>query len=177
MAVLTVAQILNIASVSEYLSYVDIAKKGLYGGGMDLELPEKIYNIRKGIAYWYAINPSDTSLVSTSNYLYAICGKYGSAAQAIILNAGTVGGTVSAVAPSPYNFFVDASTSFIIDGQSAKTITAFIGWNLIFNRSYIPQGTVDPGGGASWYSWTKETGSFVCYPAAVTSEYFQLIPV
>ncbi len=174
---LTTAEKLSIASISEYFSFVDIKKKGLYGGGVDLLLPQKIYAIKKSIEYWYNLNPSDTTLVTTSNYLLALCGYYGAKAQHIITNSGTIPGTVARTAPLPYQFTVDASTSFIIDGESSKTITAFMGYNLIFVRGGITQSTVNAGDGSSYYSWSKTTGTFTCFPAAVTSELFGLFPV
>jgi len=174
---LTVAQIISIAKVSQYLCTVDIEKTGLYAGGTDLNLPRKLYSTRKDIEYQYELDPSNEDIAPTAAYLYALCGKYGLYAQAILLNPGTTGGTISRTAPSPYQFTVDASTSFIIDGQSSKTITAFIGYNLIFTRGGVTQSTVDPGGGLSYYSWTKATGSFICYPAAATGEDFGLFPI
>lgn len=176
MSSLTISKKITIAKINEYLISIAIRKGGLNGGGIDLELPEKIRNIRKSIEYQYALDPSNTTLTGTSNYMLSMC-IYINEAQAIVLNPGTSGGVISRTSPSPYQFFVDASTSFIIEGQSSKIITAFIGYNLIFTRGYTPQGTVDPGGGGSYYSWTKETGSFVMYPAAVSTEFLQLIPV
>ena len=49
----TIADIIQIAKISEYLCANDIDKKGLYGGGVDLLLPDKIYNIRKSIEWAY----------------------------------------------------------------------------------------------------------------------------
>lgn len=177
MATLTVAQKIAIADISEYLVTVAIERGGLWAKGIDIELPNKIRNIKDSIEYRYDSDPSDDTLTATSNYLYALCGRFGLQAQAILLAPGTISGIIAPTAPSPYQFTVDASASFIIDGQSSKTITAFIGYNLIFVRNNITQSTVDPGGGASYYSYTKATGSFICYPAAVTGEIFQLIPV
>jgi len=172
----TTAQIIRIAKISQYFCFVDIEKSGLYAGGIDLELPHKLYMVRKDIEYQYDLDPSNETLAATSAYLYALCGKYALYAQSIIFNPATVSGTIATTTPSPYQFIVDASTSFIIDGQSAKTITAFIGYNLIFVRGGITQNTTDDGSG-SYYSWTKATGSFVCYPAASTGEIFGLFPI
>ncbi len=173
---LTVAQIISIAKISQYLCTVDIQKSGLNAGGIDYNLPRKLYSTRKDIEYQYTLDPSNTDIAPTAAYLYALCGKYGLYAQAIILNPGTTGGTVTTTAPSPYQFMVDTSTSFIIDGQSSKTITAFIGYNLIFVRGGITQNTTDDGSG-SYYSWTRATGNFVCYPAATEDEIFGLFPI
>lgn len=173
---LTVAQIISIAKVSQYLCAVDIEKSGLFADGTDINLPRKLYSTRKDIEYQYTLDPSNEDIAPTAAYLYALCGKYGLYAQAIILDPGTTGGTVSRTAPLPYQFTVDASTSFIIDGQSSKTITAFIGYNLIFVRNGATQNTTNDGSGA-YYSWIKATGSFVMYPAATTSEILGLFPI
>lgn len=175
MAVLTVAQKLVIADICEYLATIAIRKGGLYGAGIPLDLPEKIYNIKSAIQYRYNTNPSDETLPVTSDYLYSIC-RFVLKAQSIIHTSGTVSGIVAGTAPLPYQFIVDASTSFIIDGQSSKTITAFIGYNLIYVRGGVTQNTTDDGSG-SYYSWTKATGSFVTTPALTTGEVVGLFPV
>jgi hypothetical protein len=77
-------QVIRIAKVSQYLAENDIDKKGLYGGGMDLLLPKKLYCVRKNVSWMYEMNPSDSSLQATTNYLLALCGKYGATAQSIL---------------------------------------------------------------------------------------------
>lgn len=51
-------QKINIAKVSQYLCLNDIDKRGLYGGGVDLQLPNKIYNIRKSVEWLYNNSPN-----------------------------------------------------------------------------------------------------------------------
>jgi hypothetical protein len=176
MATLTVAQKIAIADISEYLATVAIEKGGLWAKGIDIELPSKIRNIKDSIEYRYNSDPSDTTLTSTSNYLYALCGKFALQAQAVLPAPGTISGIIAPTTPSPYQFTVDASTSFIIDGQSSKTITAFIGYNLLFTRGNLTQNTMNDGI-SSYYSWVKATGSFVMYPAAATGEVIGLFPI
>jgi hypothetical protein len=48
-----ILDIINIAKISQYLCENDIDKKGLFGGGVDLLLPRKIYNIRKSVEWLY----------------------------------------------------------------------------------------------------------------------------
>lgn len=48
---------IKIAKVSQELAENDIDKKGLYGAGIDLLLPTKLYNIRKSVEWMYGINP------------------------------------------------------------------------------------------------------------------------
>jgi len=173
---LTVAQKLNIAKISEYLSTAAIKKGGLFGRGIDLLLPQKIYNVRMAIQYLYDGDPSDDTLVGTSNYLYALCGNFALQAQQVENIGGTIATTVGNTYPSPYQFTVAASGTFLIDGESSKTITAFIGYNLIFVRNNITQSTVNDGSG-SYYGWSRETASFTCTPAVLTGEIIQLFAV
>ena len=174
---LTTLQKLNIASISEYLSNVDIKKRGLYGGGVPLNLPQKIYILRKSIAYWYSLDPSDTTLTATSNYLMALCGLYGLEAQQITLGSGSVA-TISGLSttPLPYDFIVSGS-SFIITGETSKTITAFVGYNIQFSRNGIVQNTTDVGDGSTYYGWDRSTGTFTLSAAASADELFRIIAV
>lgn len=76
MAQLTVSQKITIGLLSEAYSTIDILKSGLYGGGIDLQLPRKIYCLTKTIQWLYNLSPNDSTLTDTTNYLIAICGKY-----------------------------------------------------------------------------------------------------
>ena len=172
---LTTAQKLDIASISEYLCYADIAKGGLYFKGIDRQLPLKIYNIRKSVAYWYDLDPSDDTLITTSNYLIALCGIWGLKAQEIVTSAGTIASISATTPPTPLQFIVAASGTTFIDGQSSATLTSFIGYNLLFARGGIPQSTVSSE--PSYYSWDKNTGALNISPDAATGELFQIYPV
>jgi hypothetical protein len=59
---------IKIAKVSQFLAENDIDKKGLYGGGIDIMLPTKIYNIRKSVEWMYGINPP-TNEVRAKGYI------------------------------------------------------------------------------------------------------------
>ena len=132
--------------------------------------------VRKNLSWLYNKDSTDTRLIPIANYLYWLCDRWALIAQNISGNGGSVA-TISGTTQTPYEFIVDASTSFIISGQSSQTITAFIGFNVIFVRNNITQSTVDAGGGSSYYSWNKSTGLFTISPAAVLTELFQIYPV
>lgn len=176
MAALTVLEKITIAKISEFLCAIAIRKGGLYGDGIPLDLPEKIYAVRKTIEYLYDQDPNDTSLVATSNYLYSLC-RFNLQAQGIMGDAGIIAGIIARTSPNPYQFFVTSSSTPLQDGQSTVTLTSFIGYNLIFNRNWIPQGSVDPANGGSWYSWSRTTGILTVVPAVVTTEFIQLFPI
>ena len=171
----SIATIISIYPVAQYLATVDIHKRRLFGGGVDVELPNKIRNIGLSVERIYNDNPSDTSLTKTANYLYALLGKYGAQAQAVSGIAGSIAGVIgNTQSPLPLDFEVTAS-SFIADGESTKTITAFIGCNIEFTRGGITQNTTNIG--ASYYTWNKVTGEFFCYPDATLTELFRIVPV
>jgi len=171
----TPADIIKIAKISQYLSQNDIENKGLYGGGTDLLLPQKIYNIRKSVEWANSYNqPIELNLDSTSNYLNALCGKYGLEANYLISPGGSVSFVTSPLStPNPIEFIISGS-SLIANGGSSVIISSFIGFNLLFIRNGISQSSIDNGG--SYFTWNKGTGTFTCYPAATTDELFQLYP-
>ena len=172
---LTVLQIINIAKISQYLCVNDIQKSGLYGGGTDLQLPNKLYNIRKGIEYQYDLDSTNTDLPATAAYLYALCGKYGIYAQNITGSGGSISPITPINAPIPYQFTVAASGTLIINGQSSVIVTSFIGFNLLFVRNEIPQGTIDLGG--TYYSWDRDEARLTISPAAIVTEHFFFMPI
>lgn len=172
---LTTSEKLDIASISEYLSFVDIEKRGLNGGGVDLQLPRKIYAIRKSIDYWYNLDPTDDTLIATSNYLLGLCGYYGLKAQQVVTSAGSIAPSSSSTAPLPLQFIVAASGTTFIDGQTSATLTTFIGYNLLFARGGVPLSTVSTE--PTYYTWNRSTGLLTLNVQAYIGELFQIYPV
>lgn len=182
-ALLTIPEIITVGDVSIYFSGNDNASGVLFGKRLSSpKSPVEIAALTDALRWQYEdlltnndVSQDDT-LRGTANYLVWMCGRYGLQAQGII--AGSGGGSVIPVpmaAPLPYQFIVDASTSFIIDGASSKTISLFVGYNLLFTRGGIAQSTVSTE--SSYYSWDKTTGLFSITPAAVTSELFQIYAI
>lgn len=177
----TVAETIQIAKISQYLSSNDIYKKGLYGGGTDIQLPRKIYMVRKNVEWLYLLDPSDDTLPAMADFLYALCGMWGQQALNEIGSGGAVSPVSPTTVPDPYDFIVDAS-SFIVTGARTKTIDAFIGYNLLFIRNNIPQSQSNVG--ASYFSWDRDTGDFETFDpsnpgvngAAQAGEVYQLYP-
>jgi hypothetical protein len=52
----TVEEIIGIAKKSQYLAAIDINKSGLFGGGIDNKLPNKIYTVRKSVEYMQGVD-------------------------------------------------------------------------------------------------------------------------
>lgn len=170
------ATIISIYPVAQYLAALDIQKRGLYGGGVDVELPQKIRNIGLSVERIYNGNPTDTSITATANYLYALMGRYGVMAMQIPESTGYIADvTPENQLPVPYDFTVTLD-SVIAEGESTVTLTAFIGCNIEFTRNNITQTTTDPGGGGSYYYWNSATAQFICYPNAALGESFRITP-
>lgn len=120
------------------------------------------------------VSADDLGIDATSNYLNALCGKYGLEAAYLISPGGILSGITSPSAvPNPIEFLVSGS-SLIANGGSSVTISSFIGFNLLFIRNGISQSTINNGG--SYFTYDKTTGVFNCFPAATTDELFQLYP-
>lgn len=171
---LTVAQIIDIAKISQYLALNDVQKGSLFSPRVAPETPQILYLERKAVEWMYDLDPGNSSLPQTSAYLYSLCRGYNLQAQQISGTAGSISPVNPAQIPNPYDFEVTAS-SFIADGQSTVTIPAFVGFNVLFVRNGIPQYTVNTG--QSYFSWVKATGVFTIYPAAMTGEQFAIYPI
>lgn len=173
MSVYSVAQIIRIAKISQYLCSVEIMKQGLFGGGIDLELPEKIKNVRDDVEYWYGLDSTDDTLRETSNYLYALCGRFAMAAQGVTGGGGSISPTNPNVSlPAPIEFVVDASTSFMTEGETSVLIPSYIGYNIMFSRNNIIQTQIDTAG--SYFTWNRVTGLFTVAGAAQLDELFSI---
>jgi hypothetical protein len=103
MALPSVADIIDIARLSQVYAANDIAKKGVYGGGIDRRLPQMLYIERKAVEAVYALDPTDDYLRFTANYLYALCGPYGLRA-AYALDSGSSGTVAPATPPTGFTF-------------------------------------------------------------------------
>ena len=171
----TNAIILSNAPIASVLAGNDISKGTLFGQRIDPLLDQKIYCEYFKIKKIYDLDPTYTGMTAACLYLWELMGKYGIQAQAYTGGGGSVAGITSGNAPLPYNFIVDASTSFMVNGESSKTISSFIGYNLLFARGGIVQSTINTE--ASYYSWDKATGLFTCSPALVTSELILLAAI
>jgi len=177
----TILEVIGISKASQFLATTAILKGGLYGKGLDLQLPRKLYSIRKNVEYRYQqedIAGGETpsaALVSVSNKLYSLC--YAVNEATAIFNGGSGGGSVTPVNPGvvqPYYFNVGAG-EFFDNGDSSKTLPSeWGGKNIIFSRGGVNQSTVasEP----SYFSWNPTTRIFTVTPAATTGELFSIIP-
>ncbi len=88
----SISEILDIARISQYLSYIEILRSKTYNGSVDKQLPRKLYCVRKSVEWMYDLDPTDETLIGTANYLYALCAPYNG--QASIIAASGSGGII-----------------------------------------------------------------------------------
>src|SRR5882757_4495292 len=154
----TIAEIVNVYPIAQYLSAIDIGRKGLYAGGKTVLLPQKIRNIGKSVERIYNNDAGDSTLPLTANYLWTLCGIYGLQALSVIQQEGSVSSIASIASITPYDFDVDAN-SFIATGATVKVFpAAWKGRNILFIRSFVPQSTTVPQFG-TYYSWDSVTAT------------------
>ena len=139
----TTLEKINIAKVSQYLCINAITKSGLWGGGQDLNLPRKIYCVRKNVEWLYDLDPSDDTLTPTGNYLLALCAPYSLLAASIISAGG--GGTISPINPNAaqqYPIYItqaDFSTATLYPNTNIFGTNIIIYYNEI--QRYLIPGT------------------------------------
>ena len=172
---LTVANIIDIAKISQFLATLDIEKGSLFSPRVIPETPQILYNERAAVEWMYQHDPANTSLTETSNYLYSLCRGYNLQAQQISGTGGTITPVNPTEIPDPYNFEV-SPTSIIPSGATNATLSAFIGFNVLFVRNGIPQSSLNLNGD-SYFSWNKALGIITIHPAAITGEIFQIYPI
>lgn len=182
---MTVAEIIEIAEISQFMAANDIANNGLYtGGGAYKRLPRHLYLVRKNVQRMYELDPTDDTLTATSNYLLALCGKYRFAAQSVMGGTGTIASISSGATINDLDFIVSAS-SYIATGESSVTFDGtggmpdLRGYDVDFARNGTTQYTTPQAGGALYYGWNKVTGLFQLLgtnPEALEGESFRIMP-
>lgn len=126
----TIAQIIQIAKVSQYLYNYDAANGSLFGPRIDPMRGIKLYVIRKDIEDVYNYDQSYPGLVQTSKYLLGLCDTR---AQAVVAAGG---GTVI---PGTINFI---KSPIMITGSMFATSLGWEGANtdgLVILPSYSLQ--------------------------------------
>jgi hypothetical protein len=118
---LTISQILTIAKICEYLAIVKSAYENAFkGGGINERLARLIYMERMGVQNRYDLNPSDPTLISTSNYLFSIL-QYQGQAQTILNNLA--GSLPVITGPANQSVLVGATATFSVSVISATTVS------------------------------------------------------
>lgn len=75
---------------TQFLSATEVATQNLLrGSSLVQRYSRQVYIVRKQIEYRQSLDSGDATLDPTSNYLYALCGKYIQRAKQLIANMGT----------------------------------------------------------------------------------------
>jgi hypothetical protein len=142
MATLTVAEKIQIAKICQYRDANNIAKNGTFSNGStDYRLPLMLYTERMSVEWLYDLDPTNDTLLNTSNYLLSLC-KEQLKAQAII-NAGGGGIPVTPVVSitEPIQFIVGSGGQYVPNnGDSAYNNPELAG-----NNRYIITSNSDGG--------------------------------
>jgi len=170
---LSVQQKIDIANVSSIYTSNELGGGELHGGQIDESLPSFIYSVRQGLQWLYELDPTHEDLEPIGNYLLSIC-RYSAKAALNITGVATMPAVIIAAAPPRKDFIVSA-TSYMVTGASSRSIPEFIGYELVFIRGGVSQSTVNTE--PTYFSWDKNSGIFICFPALLTDELIALIPV
>ena len=121
----TIPTIIQIAKISQYLAANDSAQSSaLVGSYLDTRLPRMLYMERKAVELRYDLDPTDSTLTDTANYLWALCGKYQLQAQAILANQQELPPIVNG--PSSVSITVGQNAVFTVSVSS--TIPYTVQW-------------------------------------------------
>lgn len=132
-SLLPISTILQVADICQFLAAEDISKGNAFNSGvLAPSLSLQIFNAKTGVRWIYNLNPNDSSLVQTSNYLYQLLGSYAIKAQQI-LN--------SALAGPP-----------VLTGPTSQTVSE--GDDATFTVSVV-------GAGPFTYAWYDNLGNLI----------------
>lgn len=132
----TPLEILEIAKISQYLSFNDKANKQfLKGGAIDNRLPTMITCERLSVQWTYDTDPVDSTLRGTSNYLFGLLGLYALQAQNILTQLDQDPPVVTGPTNQSVNVGEDATFTISV----VSTLNYTIQWQL--NGVDIPGAT------------------------------------
>jgi Immunoglobulin domain len=171
-SILPISQILQIASVCEYIAVVQNAKNNaLEGGNVTSTLPRLIYMERMAVQHRYNLNPSDPALPGAANYLFSIL-WYQSLAQTVINNLG--GSLPVITGPTSQSVNVGQTATFSVSVASSTNVT----YQWFLNGVAIPGATsssypianaqLNQSGGLYSVSATNSAGTVTSNQATLT---------
>lgn len=159
---LTFADKIQIGKVSAYLSNIDVLNSSLFGRKLDTRLPLMLQIETDAVEWMYQLNPTDSSLNLTINYLYELCGAYAIKAAGIVAS-GSGNTIVTPVAPNGYIY---TSIPYIVtatdtgSGAPVNNTTVWIN-SLFINAQQLTFILVDnvPETSGSGFTFNPTTGT------------------
>lgn len=99
--------------IASYIAATNFSRQKLFRGkAFNTNLPQKL-DVATNLVEWaYNQNPSDTSLISTANYLYQLSGSQLSGGSGTIVNPST--GVISTILAIYLEFVVGTTTSPVL---------------------------------------------------------------
>lgn len=139
----TIPEILQVAKVSQYLAANDVATKTfMKGGALDMSISRMIYIERKSVQNLYDLDPTNSTLRDTANYLWAILGKYAIQAENILANLDQAPPVVTG-----------ADNESVADGQQV-TFSIGVTSDLPYTIQWYSQSGLVPGATSADYTFT-----------------------
>lgn len=105
---LTFADKIKIGYLSAYLANVESLKASLFGAKLDPRLPLMLQMETEAVDWMYQLSPNDSSLTSTVNYLYELCGGFAAKSTTILTSGG------GAVTPIAANGYIYTSVAYVV---------------------------------------------------------------
>lgn len=143
-AVLSIPIILQVAKICEYLASENIPYTQYFrGGALDSRLAMTIYMERTIVQNRYDLNPSDPTLRSAANYLFAILGKFA-------ITGLNIYNSTLAVAPE-----ITGPTNQTVDQGDDATFTVSVISSLPVTYQWYRDGVAIPGATSISYTLTN----------------------
>lgn len=115
------------AKIAQYLWVNDLSKAKIFqGGSLTPQYDRILYIVRKAIEANYAINPTDSTLTQTGDFIWSLIGKYQIDAMALYAGTGCIAPVITA---QPLTQTVGA-------GGTVTFVTVATGTNLSYQWQY-----------------------------------------
>lgn len=168
--------ILN-GELSVPLAANDNSRGSLFGGRLSNPTsPVTIAMVTDALSWMYESTGSYTNqeMTAVANYLIWLMGKYGLQASNITGSGGSVTPiTPGGLTPSRIDFIVSAS-SYMVTGDTTKTISQFTNREIDLIRGGISQSTISTE--PSYITWVKANALLTVSPALAEGELISIIP-
>jgi len=148
----SIATIINIAEVSQYLARQDEIKRGgLFSGSLSPALSERIYTEKKSVKLLYNVDPGNSTLRGAANYLYTLCDKFAATAEDII------GPPTDPEDPDPQPPIITGPNNITVPDGTPVTFSVSVTSTLPVTRQWYRNGAIVPGAIGNNLSLTAHT--------------------